>query len=227
MLGGELCRNAEGLIGRFLGNKRGAIAVESAFIIPIYVVVFTLAFEAVTYIKLKQRSEQVVFAMADVVTSQTSDVDCEFLDNLGKLGWEMYRHGNWGSTVPAGNTGDAGQEEVPIWVLAATIQPDADGALNNATGAVNWHYKRANISAPIVSQNNTVSIPVQYYFPHEQLILVYGELRSTMPYNLFGLWGDEVFFKSKLKYMAPRNVKTIGLGGTNFTPNCNIDQAGT
>ncbi len=196
--------------------------LNSAFILPIFVVSFTLAFEAVTYIKLKQRSEQVVFAMADVLTSQKSNVDCEFMDNLGKLGWEMFRYGNWGSAVPVASTGSAGQDEVPIWVLAATIQPAAGANPTNVTAKVDWHYKRGNISAPIVSDNNTVAIPVQYYAPYEQIILVYGELRSTMPFNSFGLLGDEVFFKSKLKYMVPRNAKFIGLDGTNFTTNCNV-----
>lgn len=205
----------------FLRNANGAIAVESAFIIPIYVVVFTFSFEAVAYIKLKERSEQVIYAMADVITSQKKDVDCVFLDNLGKLGWEMFRNGNWGSTVPVTNTTNLSYNEVPIWVLATTIQTKAAGAEATAAavGNVDWQYKRANLSAPIVSEDNKVVIPYQYYAPNEQLFLVYGELKSTMPYNMFGLWGDEVFFKSELKYMTPRNVDSIGLSGST-TVNC-------
>ncbi|HSO48516.1 MAG TPA: hypothetical protein VLQ68_11360, partial [Rhizobiaceae bacterium] len=219
---GTILRKTASAIGRFVGDKKGSIAVESAFILPIYVVVFTFSFEAVAYIKLKERSEQVIYAMADVMTSQKANVDCTFLDNLGKLGWDMFRHGNWGSTVPVTNTTNLSYDEVPIWVLATTIETKASGAEATAaaTGKVDWQYNRANLTAPIVSQDNRVVIPYQYYAPNEQLFLVYGELKSTMPYNMFGLWGDEVFFKSELKYMTPRNVDKIGLGGSTFTANC-------
>ncbi len=222
MLAYTVLKKAAAFAGRFLGDKRGTIAVESAFIIPIYVVVFTFSFEAVAYIKLKQRSEQAVFAMADVVTSRISDVDCEFMDNLGKLGWEMFRYGNWGSTVPVTNTTNMSYQEVPIWVVATTIQPKPSGAAATApaTATVNWQYKRASLAAPIVSNDNKVVVPHQYYAPYEQLFLIYGELKSTMPYNMFGLWGKNVFFKSELKYMTPRNVSIIGLQGA-LNSNCN------
>jgi hypothetical protein len=213
-------RRMLGACPHFMRDGSGSVAVETAFIVPIYITIAIFAFEAVAYVKMAERSDQAFYAIGDVISNQRGAVNCVFLDNLAQLGYDMYRYGNWSSSDKEGlDYTNATRGELSIWMLAATIQPKATPTAL-AKGTVNWEFRRTGAASISLTQAVSAAvIPNEYYSPGEQLLVMRAQVNSKPPLNLLGLWGSSWSFDSGDKFMNPRHVDSIPFSGP-ATPDC-------
>lgn len=211
------------LVKRFAVARNGAIAVETAFILPILITLSTFAFEAAAFMKMKERHLQTVTAIGDIVSSADGNVSCKMLDNLADLAVEMYREGNWSSLLDVTAKGNEAYLEIPFWLSGYKVQEVVD---EWPYGLQQWRFTKIGYEpgdeGGFDSWGDKVPIPYKHYEVGDQAIILMSWVSSYMPGQMFGLWGSSHYNTGDVRVFAPRYVTEVGLNGPYKGGDCNL-----
>jgi hypothetical protein len=141
----RFARNTLDRLKGFRRNRKGAIAVEMAFVLPIFISLGFLSWDAATIFTQIKRGTKHYYSFGDTVAAQTDDLSCNRLDKIADLVYASYAAGNWARRPrPSGNdfTKD-GALDFRFQLRVVTVQ---DPALETVTGPlkgrVRWVYFR-------------------------------------------------------------------------------------
>ena len=125
----------------FGGDAKGSIAVEMAFILPIFASMAFLTFDAGTVYTQYKRGTRHYYALGDVISSQTQNLTCSQLDKISELVYASYANGNWARRPrPSGNDfteNGALDFRFQLKMIKAELQPNG-----KIKGRIEWAYWR-------------------------------------------------------------------------------------
>lgn len=125
----------------FGGDAKGSIAVEMAFILPIFASMAFLTFDAGTVYTQYKRGTRHYYALGDVISSQTQNLTCKQLDKISELVYDSYANGNWARRPrPSGNdfTSDGALDfRFQLKMIKAELRPNG-----KIKGRIQWAYWR-------------------------------------------------------------------------------------
>ena len=77
-------------LAEFRRNRRASITVEMAFVLPIFISIGLLSWDAATIFTQIKRGTKHYYSVGDVMASQTRDVSCAQLDKVADLVYASY-----------------------------------------------------------------------------------------------------------------------------------------
>ena len=174
----------------FRSDAKGSIAVEMAFILPIFASMAFLTFDAGTVYTQYKRGTRHYYALGDVISSQTQNLTCSKLDKISELVYDSYANGNWARRPrPSGNDftrNGALDFRFTLKVLKAELQPNG-----NIKGRIEWAYwrhtrdmDRANEKKP----GDLINIPPGLQIDGLEFVHVDGALFIAPALNYLGVF---------------------------------------
>ncbi len=122
-------------------DVKGSIAVEMAFILPIFASMAFLTYDAGTVYTQYKRGTRHYYALGDIMSAQTTNVTCSQLDKISELVYDSYANGNWARRPrPSGNDfnrNGALDFRFAIKMINAELQPNG-----KIKGRIEWAYWR-------------------------------------------------------------------------------------
>ncbi|KPB02559.1 TadE/TadG family type IV pilus assembly protein [Ahrensia marina] len=177
---------------RFGRHDKGSIAVEMAFILPIFASMAFLTYDAGTVYTQYKRGTRNYYAMGDILASQTKNVTCSQLDKIAELVYTSYETGNWARRLRSGGNdftrNGALDFRFAIRVLRI-IEDPLDG--NKIKGRIEWSYWRHGRD---MDRNNEpkpgeyVEVPDGLKIPGLEVVFVDGSLYIAPALNYLGVF---------------------------------------
>lgn len=169
---------------RFTRDTRGSVAVEMAFILPIFISMAFLSWDAGTVLTQYNRSLSNLYSLGDIVSTRTSDLTCDQLDNISDLVYESYAHGNWARRGRFENAfNDTGAPDFRISITMVEVIKLGNGAFR---GEVEWEYVRAGRDARDPGQR--FLIPDEMWVEGLRYVLVRGFIHLQPSINYLGIF---------------------------------------
>lgn len=122
-------------------HDRGSIAVEMAFILPIFASMAFLTYDAGTVYTQYKRGTRNYYAMGDILASQTQNVTCSQLDKISELVYDSYEAGNWARRVREG-TNFTQNGALDFRFALRVVKMEKDPADQKIKGRIEWSYWR-------------------------------------------------------------------------------------
>ena len=209
---------------RFVAEKRASVAVEMAFILPIFASMAFLTYDAGTIYSQYNRGAKNLYSIGDIVSSQTEDLTCQRLDRIAELVYESYAIGNWARRERSGGDqfdhNGALDFRFTVRMIRADEQPDG-----SIKGYVEWAYKRDEGAA---NAGYLTTIPASLQIDDMRFVELEGDIWVAPAMNYMGIFdldpGGGVSMKIDVdRYFPLRFVPAIDLvekNGDRFTQKC-------
>ena len=169
---------------RFRRDRRASIAVEMAFILPIFASMAFLTWDAGTVYTQYNRSVSNLYSLGDIISTQRHSLTCDRLDLISGLVYNSYATGNWARRQRADgddfNRNGAPDFRFIIRMIEAERQPNG-----SVRGRVLWEYRRNGGNA---NAGNLRSIPNPLRIEGMRFIMVEGNITVRPAMNYLGLF---------------------------------------
>ncbi len=208
------------LAGAFARGKRGAIAVEMAFILPIFFSFAFLTYDAGTVYTQYKRGVRHYYSLGDIISAQTQDLTCSKLDRIAELVYESYAAGNWARRPrPSGvDFNRDGALDFRFRLQMIRVVKLANGQLR---GYVEWDYRR---DTTLTSPGVNINVPAAMRIEGLRYVLVDGSLFIAPALNYLGVFDYHPAANQTHKsvaidrYFPLRFVTNVGLTSTPTDP---------
>ncbi|WP_306120851.1 MULTISPECIES: hypothetical protein [unclassified Roseitalea] len=171
-------------IARFRDNARAAIAVEMAFILPIFASMAFLTWDAGNVYTQYNRSVSNLYSLGDIVSTQYHSLTCDRLDLISNLVYESYAAGNWARRTRGSgdhfNENGARDFRFIIRMMKAEEQPNG-----KIRGRVEWEYRRNGGNA---QSGNLRNIPDSLQIEDLRFVMVEGNIVVRPALNYLGIF---------------------------------------
>ena len=217
--------------GGFLENTRAAIAVEMAFVLPIFIMLGFLSWDAATIYTQIKRGTKHYYSVGDVMASQTRDMTCSRLDKVAELVYSSYAAGNWARRPrPTGNdfTRD-GALDFRYVVRVVTVQdPATETVTGDLRGRVRWEYFRSPEDMDTESEikpGDLIDIPDGLRIAGQTYVQIAGRLWVAPAINYLGVFdfnpADHTVTHTQfdvVRFFPLRYVTALGLESSTADP---------
>ncbi|MCR9123143.1 MAG: pilus assembly protein [Phyllobacteriaceae bacterium] len=175
-------RNA--LLRRFARNAGGSVAVEMAFILPIFAAMAFLTWDAGTVYTQYNRALSNLYSVGDIITTRTQDVTCNQLDAISELVYDSYAHGNWARRIQDGDDFQAdGALDFRFRIVMIRAETQPSGTVR---GRTEWEYVRASQTAREPGQ--LIDIPNEMRIDGMRYVHVEGFIYLRPTFNYLGIF---------------------------------------
>ena len=169
---------------RFARDVRASVAVEMAFVLPIFASMAFLTWDAGTVYTQYNRSISNLYSLGDIISTRTADLTCDRLDAIAELVYGSYAYGNWarrtGTGVAFGRDG-ALDFRFRITMVHVETRPGGEVA-----GRIEWEYVRAGPAARDAGQ--FIDIPDEMRVVGTRFIIVDGLIFLAPALNYLGIF---------------------------------------
>ena len=146
---------------RFIRAKRASVAVEMAFVLPVFAIMTFATWDAATIYTQYSRATSNLYSIGDMITTRTQDISCGQLDRLSTLVYESYKHGNWARQRRVGNGSDFTKDGAPdfrfrVRMISVAKKNPSDA---NLSGKVEWAYRRMEGSVAGSVPQASIDVP--------------------------------------------------------------------
>jgi len=211
-------------LGAFRKNTRAAIAVEMAFVLPIFIMIGFLSWDAATIYTQIKRGTKHYYSVGDIMSSQTEDMTCSRLDKVAELVYSSYAAGNWARRPrPLGNdfTRD-GALDFRYVIRVVTVQdPATETVTGDLKGRVRWEYFRTPEDMDTESEvkpGELIDIPDGLRIAGQTYVQIAGRLWVAPSINYLGVFdfdpSDNTVTHTQLdvvRFFPLRYVTSLGL----------------
>lgn len=180
----HLVRRADARMRRFAADARASVAVEMAFVLPIFATMAFLTWDAGTVYTQYNRSTSNLYSLGDIIATRTSDLTCDRLDSIAELVYDSYAYGNWARRTGAGMDFDrngALDFRFRITMVRAETRPNG-----SVRGLIEWEYVRAGRSAR--DPGNYIRIPDEMQIDGMRFVIVDGFIFLAPTFNYLGIF---------------------------------------
>lgn len=209
----------------FSHNIRGAIAVEMAFILPIFFSFAFLTYDAGTVYTQYKRGVRHYYSLGDIISAQTQNLTCSKLDKIAELVYASYAAGNWARRPrPSGVDFDQnGALDFRFRLQMIRVDRLANGSIR---GFVEWEYRR---DTGQVNPGVYINVPAALRIEGLRYVFVDGNLFIAPALNYLGIFdyhpaANQTHKSVRLdRYFPLRFVPNVGLTSTvndPFTTKC-------
>lgn len=181
-------------LAAFAANGRAAITVEMAFVLPIFISLGLLTWDAaVIYTQIKRGTKH-YYSVGDVMASQTKDVTCKQLDKVAELVYASYAAGNWARRPrPSGNdfTRDGALDFRYVIRIVTVQDPALETVVGDLKGRVRWAYFRTPEDMDSDGEKkpgDLVEIPDGLRIPGQTYVQIAGRLWVAPAINYLGIF---------------------------------------
>ena len=179
---------------RFIANRRASITVEMAFVLPLFISLGFLSWDAATVYTQIKRGTKHYYSIGDVVASQTDDMSCARMDKVSDLVYDSYATGNWARRL--NDSGDNftrdGALDFKYVIRVLTIQdPATETVTGDLQGRIRWVYFRTpeDMDTPSESKpGDLISVPAGMRIPGQTFVQVNGRLWVAPAINYLGIF---------------------------------------
>lgn len=169
---------------KFARDVRASVAVEMAFILPIFASMAFLTWDAGTVYTQYSRSTSNIYSLGDIVATRISDLTCNQLDAISELVYESYAYGNWARRSRAG--ADFGVDGAPDFKFRITMVRAETRPNGRVDGRLEWEYVRAAQSAR--EAGGLISIPEEMQVDGMRFVVVDGFISLEPMLNYLGIF---------------------------------------
>ncbi|WP_193174973.1 TadE/TadG family type IV pilus assembly protein [Oricola nitratireducens] len=215
----------------FRKNTRAAIAVEMAFVLPIFIMLGFLSWDAATIYTQIKRGTKHYYSVGDVMASQTRDMTCSRLDKVAELVYSSYAAGNWARRPrPTGNdfTRD-GALDFRYVIRVVTVQdPATETVTGDLRGRVRWEYFRTPEDMDTESEvkpGELIDIPDGLRIAGQTYVQIAGRLWVAPAINYLGVFdfnpADNTVTHTQfdvVRFFPLRYVTSLGLDSSASDP---------
>jgi hypothetical protein len=175
-------------------NCRASITVEMAFVLPLFISLGFLSWDAATIYTQIKRGTKHYYSIGDIVASQTDDMTCARLDKVSELVYTSYAAGNWARRVNAGGedfTSD-GALDFRYVIRVMTVQdPVTETVTGDLQARIRWIYFRTPEDMDTGSEakpGELVPIPSGLRVPGQTYVQINGRLWVAPAINYLGIF---------------------------------------
>ncbi len=205
---------------RFGRDARASIAVEMAFILPIFASMAFLTWDAGTVYTQYNRSVQNIYSLGDIVSTQRHSLSCDRMDLISQLVYESYADGNWArrQRSEGDNFNLSGAPDFRFIVRMMEAETRPNGSIR---GRVLWEYRRQGGTA---NAGNLRSIPSSLRIDGMRFVMVEGNIIVRPAMNYLGIFeldpeNNRVHKRIDIdRYFPLRFVPAIDLVATGADP---------
>lgn len=175
-------------------DSRGSITIEMALVLPLFISLTFLSWDAATIFTQVKRGTKHYYSMGDVVASQTADLTCSRLDKIAELVYDSYAAGNWARRIGSGDDQfDAnGATDFRFAIKVLTVQdPAVETVTGDLKGRVRWVYFRTPEDMDTADEDkpgDLVDIPVGLRVPGQTYVHLDGRLFIAPALNYLGIF---------------------------------------
>ena len=169
---------------RLVGDVRGSVAVEMAFVLPIFASMAFLTWDAGTVYTQYNRSTSNLYSLGDIISTRTADLTCDRLDAIAELVYQSYAYGNWARRTGAGMDFDAdGALDFRFRLTMVRAETRPNGSIR---GRIEWEYVRAGRSAR--DAGRLIGIPDEMRIDGMRFLIVDGFIFLAPALNYLGIF---------------------------------------
>lgn len=201
-------------------QERGAIAVEMAFILPIFASMAFLTYDAGTVYTQYKRGIRNYYSLGDILAYQTEDVTCSQLDKISEMVYKSYVSGNWARREQAGRDDFTKAGAVDFRFALRLVKIDEDPVDKKLKGRIEWSYWRhdhdmTNPNEP--KPGDYIEVPEGLQIKGLEAVFVDGSLYIAPALNYLGIFDFNPSANETHKiidvdrYFPLRFVSTLGL----------------
>lgn len=215
---------------RFQRDVRAVVAVEMAYILPIFAMMAFLTWDAGSIYTQFTRSTSNLYSMGDIISTRTEDVTCDQLDAISQLVYESYIHGNWARRGSGGaesfTANGAPDFRFILRMINVELQPN--GSLR---GRVEWEYRRQQ--GRVGRAGRLVDVPNEMQIEGMRYLDLQGNVRVAPAMNYLGIFdydpaANRTYLNVDIDHMFPLrfvpNVSLIEKPGDLYNNKCNIER---
>lgn len=176
---------------RFGRQERGAIAVEMAFILPIFAAMAFLTYDAGTVYTQYKRGTRHYYAMGDILSAQTQNVTCSQLDKMSELVYDSYAAGNWARRSRASGSNFTQNGALDFRFAIKVLHMTTDPADNKIKGRIEWAYWRHGRDMDTGNEDKPgdyVEVPEGLRIAGIEVVYVDGSLFIAPSLNYLGIF---------------------------------------
>lgn len=175
---------------RFGGSERGTIAVEMAFILPLFASMAFLTFDAGTVYTQYKRGTRHYYALGDVLSAQNQNVTCSQLDKISELVYASYAAGNWARRPrPNGNDfNENGALDFRFAIKMLEVETRPNGRIKGRIKWAYWRHTRDMDKPNEKKPGSFVNVPNGLRTPGLALIHIDGALFIAPSLNYLGIF---------------------------------------
>ena len=209
-------------------ETRGAVAVEMAFILPIFAALVFLTWDAGTIYTQYNRSTSNLYSVGDIITTRTEDITCDQLDALTELVYESYAHGNWARrTHEEGD--DFGADGAPDFRFVVSMIRVEEQPTGDLKGVVEWEYRRQQ--GDVENAGEVIDIPTEMQVEGLRYLDLTGTIRVAPSINYLGVFDyqpetNETYLDVTMNSYFPLrfvpNVALVEASGDRYNDKCNV-----
>lgn len=215
-------------VRRLVRDTRAAVAVEMAFILPIFAAIVFLTWDAGTVYTQYNRSTSNLYSIGDLITTRTEDITCDQLDAMSELVYQSYAHGNW-ARRQRDDDADFTDEGAPDFrfvtrMIRVELQPTGD-----LKGVVEWEYRRQQ--GNVETAGELVDVPSEMEVDGMRYLDLTGNIRVAPALNYMGVFdyqpdSGETYLEVEIDSFFPirfvPNVALIEKPSDRYDEKCNI-----
>lgn len=169
---------------RFARNARASVAVEMAFVLPIFAAMAFLTWDAGTVYTQYNRAVSNLYSVGDIITTRTQDLTCNQLDAISELVYESYAHGNWARRVRAGEDFPAsGALDFRFRATMMRVETRPNGRIR---GRTEWEYRRHQSQAR--DPGRLINIPNELQIDGMRYLHLEGFFHLAPSFNYLGIF---------------------------------------
>lgn len=180
----RLSNNAVSRLRRFARDARASVAVEMAYVLPIFASMAFLTWDAGTVYTQYNRSISNLYSLGDIVSTRTTDITCNQLDAISELVYDSYSYGNWARRTGTGADFDSDGAldfRFRISMIRAELRPNG-----NIRGRLEWEYVRAGRSAR--DAGRLLNIPEEMQIEGLRFVMIDGFIFLAPSFNYLGIF---------------------------------------
>ncbi|WP_018688619.1 TadE/TadG family type IV pilus assembly protein [Ahrensia kielensis] len=172
-------------------QERGAIAVEMAFILPIFAAMAFLTYDAGTVYTQYKRGTRNYYALGDIIAYQTANVTCSQLDKISEMVYQSYVSGNWARRVQVGRNDFTEDGALDFRFTLRVVNIDEDPVDKKLKGRIEWSYWRDGHDMDDPGEpkpGDYIEVPEGLQIKGLEAVLVQGSLYVAPALNYLGVF---------------------------------------
>lgn len=217
-------------VARFLRERKAAITVEMAFVLPLFMSLTFLSWDAAAIHTQIKRATKHYYSIGDIVSSQTFDLTCDRLDRISDLVYDSYAEGNWARRVAVdGENFDAdGAPDFRFTIRVFTVQdPAVETVTGDLKGRLRWIYFRTPEDMDTAGEDkpgDLIDIPSGLRTAGITYVQIDGRLFVAPAINYLGMFdldpeGEGLHMEKRInRYFPLRYTTALGLDETEEDP---------
>lgn len=169
---------------RFARDARASVAVEMAFVLPIFAAMAFLTWDAGTIYTQYNRATSNLYSLGDIISTRTNDLTCDDLDAISELVYDSYAYGNWARRTGTGMDFDrAGALDFRFRITMVRAETRPNGRIR---GQIEWEYVRAGRSAR--EPGVYINIPDEMQIDGMRFVIIDGFIFLAPYFNYLGIF---------------------------------------